>query len=102
MKNIVYLLVALSLLIVPSYSFAKTYAYFIGPKGKAVKLDSETNAVAQLTLKRPGDVDLDKVLGADIVNKKFFCNTLRPFGTMQNRCLFPKYIKLHERASVNS
>ncbi len=56
----------------PQYGFAKTYAYFIGQAGKIARLDTDTNAVTQLTLKTPSNVDLDKVLGADTVNKLFY------------------------------
>ncbi len=72
MKTIIYLLAALSLLIAPSHGFTKTYAYFIGPKANVTKLDTDTNAVTQLILKNPENVDIDKVLGADTVNKRLY------------------------------
>ena len=55
------------------YSFAKTYAYFMGPEGKIAKIDADTNAFIHAALKIPDNVaDLDAILRFDTINKNLF------------------------------
>jgi hypothetical protein len=75
---LLFLIVALSLFIMPQESFGKTYVYFVGPKGKIAKLDTVTNAVSQLSLKMPSGETLDKVLGADRTNNRLYVTHYSP------------------------
>lgn len=67
MKWLISLFISLGLLGFPSYSFAKTYAYFIGMEGKVAKLDTDTNTVTA-NLKIEGGT----VLGADRINNYLY------------------------------
>jgi DNA-binding beta-propeller fold protein YncE len=69
---LLYVSVSIFLLVTPSHSIGKTYAYFIGPQGKIAKLDTDTNSFAQMSLKTPPNATLDKILGADTVNNHIF------------------------------
>lgn len=69
---IFFIALSLSFLMIPSYSFAKTYAYFVGSKGKIAKIDTETNAITQINLKIPTDTSLNSILHADTINNYLY------------------------------
>jgi len=82
MKSLIHWFIVLSMgvmvVVAPQQSFAKTYAYFIGPQGKIAKLDTDTNSLAQLTLKIPAGVTTDKILGANpITNHIYLAHCVR-------------------------
>jgi len=73
--------ISLFLLVTQQKAFATTFAYFTGVEGKITKLDTDTNAVTQLTLKMPDNTTLDSILGSDTVNNYIYishCSRLGP------------------------
>jgi len=73
--------ISLFLLVTQQKAFATTFAYFTGLEGKITKLDTDTNAVTQLTLKIPDNTTLDSILGSDTVNNYIYishCSRLGP------------------------
>ena len=81
LQNCILISLCLFFIITPSYGFAKTSAYFVGPQGRIAKLDTDTNALIQLSLKTPANTTLDKILGADTINNYLYvthCPRLGP------------------------